>query len=197
MCRSSNLSVYLYPGLVLLPCCHSSSAVITHLVSLRSVFKWIMLFASKHKSKRKEEKKKKSDSALLCQIVDIFTGWIHSARSYFKPVVSEEPNACYFLLPVSIDNTRCCWLCFLFSASHSFFLSRCLCLGLPMCALDFMHKLICVSMFVFWPRVCVCATADKLFQDLGIKNRPCEVFKPHRLPPSHTQIQKSHTFKVT
>lgn len=37
----------------------------------------------------------KKDSA-LCQTVDIFTGCLHSAKSYFKTVVSEEPNACYF-----------------------------------------------------------------------------------------------------
>lgn len=50
-----------------------------------------ILFASLYKSK-----KIKNDSALLCQTVDIVTGCLHSAQSYFKTVVSEEPNACYF-----------------------------------------------------------------------------------------------------
>lgn len=35
----------------------------------------------------------------LRQTVDIFTGCFHSAEGYFKTVVSEEPNACYFLPP--------------------------------------------------------------------------------------------------
>lgn len=126
----------------------------------------------------------KNDSALLCQTVDIFTGCLHSAESYFKTVVSEEPNARYFC---------CLWastlldtvgsLSFIISLSpvpvcpytmfaclgnsciscNSSFVSACLsavlqCVYCWLCAM-------CVCMFM---RVRV-VTAYKLIEDLDIK----------------------------
>jgi len=71
--------------------------------------------------------------------------------------------------------------------------------------LDLMHKFICVIMFVFcFLCVCVCVcgctsacgteAADKLIEDLGIKNRPCEVLSHLNFDPFtlNTRI-RTHT----
>ena len=109
---------------------------------------------------------------------------------------SEHPH-CEILLTLSLPS--------ILSHSPSLTLNS-VCPRLHMCALDFMHKLICMSIFVF---VCVCVcvvTADKLIEDLGIKPPSCAAlshigshlltWKTHTNTHAHTHV-RAHTHTHT
>lgn len=60
-------------------------------------------------------------------------------RAIFKTVVSEKPNACYFLLPVSVHTTRYCWLSSFHSFSSSIGLSLHTVFAYALCVLWILH----------------------------------------------------------
>lgn len=159
-----------------------------------------------------------NDSALLCQTVDIFTGCLHSAESYFKTVVSEEPNACYFcclwastlldtvgslslfhyffnLLSLFVL-TQClpAWETVAFHATVNLYPHICL-LCFSVCIVGYVPCVFaCLCVHVWWLLISLLRTSTSKLPTWGFK---FTVFSLHTCTHAHAHTRKQHSeFKV-